>query len=188
MRTAMGTSTPAPGGITAQTHWRPLLVWLGRWAGLYLLSILAYNASYAFTRDVLIYHLQVRPAAWLLQLTLPGKSISCTTSSILATDLQLDILRGCDGVEAWLLLVTALAVFPMAVARRLRSIAYGTLLIFGLNLVRIVTLFHLVMKRPEWFEVAHGLVWQSIMVLAAVLFVLVQFSPEEPSPAAGSTP
>lgn len=188
MRTAMGTSTPAPGGITTQTHWRPLLVWLGRWAGLYLLSILAYNASYAFTRDVLIHHFQVRPAAWLLQLTMPGKPISCTSSSILAPGLQLDILRGCDGVEAWLLLVTALAVFPMAAARRLRSMAYGTLLIFGLNLVRIVTLFHLVMKRPEWFEVAHGLVWQSIMVLAAVLFVLVQLSPDEPTPAARPSP
>ncbi len=183
----MGTTTPGPGGVAAPTHWRKLMVWLVCWAALYVLSILAYNASYAFTRDVLIHHLQVRPAAWLLRLTLPDLPIAYTQSSIIAPGTHLEILRGCDGVEAWLLLVTALAVFPMALARRLRSMAYGTLLIFGLNLVRIVTLFHLVLRRPEWFEVAHGLVWQSIMVLAAALFVLVQLSPDEAPPAARST-
>ena len=55
------------------------------------------------------------------------------------------------------------------------AIALGTLLIFGLNLIRIVTMLHLVVARPEWFEVAHGLVWQSIMVVSVALFVLVQF-------------
>lgn len=173
--------------VARPSYWPSLLKWLAAWALLYVLSILAYNASYGFTRDVLIHHLQVRPAAWMLQVTLPGQQVTCSAASISTAALRLDIMRGCDGVEAWLLLITALAVFPMPLAHRLRSMAYGTLLIFGLNLLRIVSIFHLVLRRPEWFELAHGLVWQSIMVLAAALFVLVRLSPDEARGGGGAT-
>jgi hypothetical protein len=33
-------------------------------------------------------------------------------------------------------------------------------------------LFHLTLYEPAWFEVAHGMVWQSVMVLAATIFSL----------------
>lgn len=152
-----------------------LLRWLALWLVLYVLSILAYNASYAFTRDVLIYHTQVRPAAWIASHTLSDRPVWHDRTSLLTPGVQLEIRRGCDGMEAWLMLVTALLVFPMSWRRRGRAIALGTLLIFGLNLIRIVTMLHLVVARPEWFEVAHGLVWQSIMVVSVALFVMVQF-------------
>jgi exosortase/archaeosortase family protein len=84
----------------------------------------------------------------------------------------MDILRGCDGVEPWLLMITALLAMPASWRRRLGGVAAGTLLIFSLNLLRIVSLFHLTLYEPAWFEVAHGMVWQSVMVLAATIFSL----------------
>lgn len=159
---------------------RRFLLALVGWSLLYAGSLLLYNASYDWTRDGLIFQLQVRPSAWLLEQTLPERSIIPVIDSIQTPGLTLEIRRGCDGVEAWLLLVTALVLFPMPWRRRVRSLVWGTVLIFSLNILRIVSLFHIALFRPGWFEIAHGLVWQSGMVLAAALFVLTWL--EEPAP------
>lgn len=152
----------------------------------YSVSLIGYNASYAFTRDVLIYHSQVRPAAWIAGLTLPGHPVRHDQTSLMTPGIAMEIRRGCDGVEAWLLLVTAFLVFPDPWRKRLRAILYGTALIFVLNLVRIVSMLHIAIARPDWFDVAHGLVWQSIMVLSAAVFVLVQLEPK-PGPGPDTT-
>ncbi|MCP5489481.1 MAG: hypothetical protein H7A43_12650, partial [Verrucomicrobia bacterium] len=73
---------------------------------------------------------------------------------------------------------------PMPWMRRWRSVAWGTVLIFGLNLLRIVSLFYVMMYWPAFMDLAHGLIWQSIMVLSACLFVLFQMN----APAARSQP
>jgi exosortase family protein XrtM len=150
------------------------------WLLLYAASLIGYNASYAFTRDVLIYHSQVRPATWIAARTLPDRPVWHDRTSLMTTGIVMEIRRGCDGVEAWLLLVTAFMVFPNSWRRRLRAILYGTVLIFTLNLIRIVSMLHIVIARPQWFDIAHGLVWQSIMVLSAAVFVLAQmeFTPD----------
>ena len=148
--------------------------WLLLWSALYVAGLLGYNSSYPHTQNLFIHQLQVRPAAWLLNLTRPEAQVTATKDRLQVPGLTLVVRRGCDGVEAWLLLVTALAAFPMPWRGRLRNMAYGTLLIYGLNLARIVTLFQLARTQPQWFDLAHGLVWQSIMVLAAAGFVLVR--------------
>ena len=103
----------------------------------------------------MINQLQVRPAAWLLSFTRPELEIWHQGSSIFTHGLELEIRQGCDGMEVWLMLATALLAFPMTLRRRLRSIAYGTLLVYSLNLIRIISIFHLALSRPEWFVVAH---------------------------------
>jgi len=152
---------------------RSLLLWFVCFAA----AISIYNGTYHFVSEVLIQRFQVIPSYWLIKLTLPGLPLQHTVTAIRAPSMELNILRGCDGVEAWLLLVTALLVFPMPWRRRWLGVAYGTLLIFSLNLVRIVSLFHIALKKPEWMEMAHGVIWQSVIVLAAVIFVLAWMDP-----------
>ena len=147
------------------------------WLALYAATVTLYNFSYRFTSETLIKRLQVQPAAFLIRQTLPEVPIHYTATAIRSPTLKLQIMRGCDGVEAWLLLVTAVVVFPVPARRRMAGVLYGTLLIMGLNLIRIVSLFHLAMKKPEWFELAHVMIWQSAMVLAAIAFVVIWMDP-----------
>jgi exosortase family protein XrtM len=147
--------------------------WLVVWLALYAGTSLLYNLTFERTRPVLVGQLQARPAAWLLGLTLPGATVTASPDGVRSGRVELRIMRGCDGVEAWLLMATAMVAFPVPWRRRLAGIGLGSLLVLGLNQVRIVSLFHLVRHRPEWFDVAHGLVWQSVMVVASALLVLV---------------
>jgi exosortase family protein XrtM len=176
------TPVAKPGG-------RRLFRWLLLWLVLFAAGLVLYNVSYAFTHTIMINQMQVRPATWLLSHTLPHFEIWQRDSSIFTTGLELEIRQGCDGMEVWLMLVTALLAFPMSLRRRLRSIAYGTLLVFSMNLIRIVSLFHVALKRPEWFVVAHEFIWPTAMVLAATAFVLVRFeAPPGGARATGEAP
>lgn len=142
------------------------------WLVVYAAGLTVYNATYAFTQEVLIRRFQVEPAVAILRATVPeGMRVGNGATTIQLPGVTIQILRGCDGIEAWLLLVSALAVFPIPVRRRLLGLLWGTLLVFGLNLVRIVTLSHLALKKPQWLDLAHGLVWQSLIVLAVAAFV-----------------
>lgn len=157
--------------------------WLVLWLVLCVAGIMVYNASYPYTRDVLIHHLQVKPAAWLIQHLHPSLSVAVREAAIAGGGVELSIMRGCDGVEAWLVMFTALVAFPAPVMRRIRGFVYGTLLIFSLNLLRIVSLFFWALIKPAWFHVAHGMIWQTIMLLSALVFVLIWMEERTSNPA-----
>jgi exosortase/archaeosortase family protein len=152
---------------------RSLLIWFACFA----VSLSIYNGTYNLVSEVMIHRFQVVPSFCLIKLTLPGVPLQHTATAIRTPAMELNILRGCDGVEAWLLLVTALIAFPMPWRRRWLGVVYGTILIFSLNLARIVSLFHIALKKPEWMDLAHGVIWQSVIVLAAAIFVLVWMDP-----------
>jgi len=157
-----------------------LAVSLALWLALFLGTTLLYNRTFHLTSPILVRWLQIAPAATLLEWTLPGVEITRMVTAIRAPDLEVQLLRGCDGMEAWLMLMAALLVFPASWKRRAWGALWGSLLLSGLNLTRIVSLFHIALRRPEWFDLAHETIWQSVMVIAVALFVLSWLRPETP--------
>ena len=153
-----------------------LLRSLGAWLALYVSALALYNAIPHF-REAMIHRFQVVPSVWLLEHTMPGAGFQAVGNSIGAPGLEVRVMSGCDGVEGWLLLVTAMRVFPMSWRRRWLGVAYGTALMYGLNLVRIVSLVHVAVRKPAWMEAAHLVVWQSLIVLVVGIFILIWLEP-----------
>ena len=153
-----------------------LLGSLVAWLALYGLALAFYNALPHF-REAMIHRFQVVPSVWLLGRTMPGVPFQAAGISIGTSGLEVKIMSGCDGVEGWLLLVSAMLVFPMSWRRRWLGVVCGTGLVYGLNLVRIVSLVHIAVQKPEWMEAAHLVVWQSLVVLVVGAFVLVWLEP-----------
>ena len=77
-----------------------------------------------------------------------------------------EISRGCTGVIPALLLAVAVLAWPGAGSRKLIALALGIPLLLGLNLIRLVHLFYLGVRRPEFFSFAHEVVWEATIVLA----------------------
>lgn len=175
-------ATPDPVSTPRRARLVPRLL---AWLALYALGIAAYNQYHPLVKEWLVYRLQVIPSVQVIRWTLPGQPVTGNADSIRTTGLDLQILRGCDGIEAWLLLVTALCVFPMPRRRRALGVLAGTLLMLVLNVVRVVSLFHIALRRPDWMDVAHGYVWQSLIVLAAAVFVLAWTDPRHARPSTG---
>ena len=97
-----------------------------------------------------------------------GRILQSTT-----TDFAISIERGCNGIEALIILVSAMLAFPAPWKFRLLGIGAGFVAVQGVNLVRIISLFYLGQWNRLWFEWFHLYLWQALIVLDALVVFLV---------------
>lgn len=83
------------------------------------------------------------------------------------------IAPGCDGIEAVIILVSAILAFPSPWKHKFVGIAIGFVAIQALNLVRIISLFYLGQWSETWFDWFHLYLWQALIVLDALAVWLV---------------
>lgn len=83
------------------------------------------------------------------------------------------IERGCNGIEALIILFAAIFSFPAPFKNKLIGFAIGFFAIQGLNLVRIVSLFYLGQWNEVAFEWFHLYLWQALIILDALVVWLI---------------
>jgi len=83
------------------------------------------------------------------------------------------IERGCNGVEALIILFAAIFAFPAPLKNKLAGFAVGFVAIQALNLVRIISLFYLGQWNQTAFEWFHLYLWQALIILDALVVWLV---------------
>ena len=89
------------------------------------------------------------------------------------TGFAVQILAGCNGVEAMIVLVAAIVAFPAPWKYRVAGAVAGIAAIQVLNLVRVASLFYLGQWRHSAFEWAHLYLWQPLIMLDALVVFLV---------------
>jgi len=97
-----------------------------------------------------------------------GKVLQSTSNGF-----AISIERGCNGVEAVIILVSAMLAFPAPWKNRLIGLGLGFLAIQALNLVRIISLFYLGQWNRVWFDWFHLYLWQALIVLDALVAFLI---------------
>jgi exosortase H (IPTLxxWG-CTERM-specific) len=90
-----------------------------------------------------------------------------------ATGFGVRIERGCNGVEALIILFAAIFAFPAPLKNKLVGFAIGFFAIQALNLVRIISLFYLGQWNQVAFEWFHLYLWQALIILDALVVWLV---------------
>jgi exosortase H (IPTLxxWG-CTERM-specific) len=83
------------------------------------------------------------------------------------------IERGCNGVEAVIILFAAIFAFPAPLKNKLIGFSIGFFAIQFLNLIRIVSLFYLGQWNHVAFEWFHLYLWQALIILDALVVWLV---------------
>lgn len=85
----------------------------------------------------------------------------------------IEIVAGCNGLEAVAILIAALFAFPASWRQRFIGLGIGFLAIQVLNLVRIISLFYMGMWDMRWFDWFHEYLWQALIILDALLVWLL---------------
>lgn len=162
--------------MTAQDHQSralPVLarVWLvfGLVAGAGV-SLLAVPAVAAFLNGDLA-RIVARMTADLL--TLLGTPTSVDGARIVSGGFVGEIIAACTPIYPAILLTAAVLAYPAPVRAKLWGLALGLPALFLINEVRIVTLIAIGRTFPQHFDVAHYLVWQALIIFAAVALWLV---------------
>jgi exosortase H (IPTLxxWG-CTERM-specific) len=108
-----------------------------------------------------------RLSAWVLELI--GQEIRIEGTRVYGKTFAVDIENGCNGVEALIIFLAATLSFPASWKARLTGLAIGTLGIQLVNLIRVVALFLTGAYFPTFFDSSHTVVWQTVVILFAVL-------------------
>ena len=118
-------------------------------------------------------------------LRLLGQQVTVKGTIILGK-FAVDIHNGCNGVEAIVFVCAAMFAFDAPISRRILGALAAAVILQTLNIIRIVTLYLIGIKRPEIFETAHLAIWQTLMFAAAVFLFIAWTSRVAPRNAAAS--
>jgi exosortase H (IPTLxxWG-CTERM-specific) len=98
-----------------------------------------------------------------------GQHVAQTGTVLTSPRFAVNIKNGCNGVEALIIFVAAVLSFPATWRSRAIGLLLGTVAIQLVNLIRVVALFLTGAYLPKLFESSHTVIWQTIVILCAVL-------------------
>ena len=112
-------------------------------------------------------------SAWIMQLF--DHHVIARNNDILSaiSGGGIEIVAGCNGVEAVLILVSAILAFPAPWKHKVAGMLIGFVAIQSLNVVRIISLFYLHEWNRVWFDWFHLYLWQALIILDALVFWLL---------------
>jgi exosortase/archaeosortase family protein len=122
-------------------------------------------------KPVAIDLLTVRPAAWLADAAL-AVPVHADRHVLIAGGRRISVLNGCEGVDAMLLLLAAIAVAPAGWRDKLWGAGLGLSPVYVANQARIVALVWARLDAPAAFAVGHGLLGPLAVTVAAGLYFL----------------
>ncbi|MDP6514513.1 MAG: archaeosortase/exosortase family protein [SAR202 cluster bacterium] len=116
-------------------------------------------------------------AAWTATWTSIGlNSIGFSTTvsgTILASDtFAVNIVAECTAVGPLVLFMGAVAAYPSPWKSKGMGLLMGLVVLTGVNVIRIMSLFWIGATYPQYLDVAHLLVWQSVIILLAIVLWL----------------
>lgn len=72
-----------------------------------------------------------------------------------------------------MLFIGAVVAYPSSMKAKGIGIALGIVVLTAINLVRIINLFLIGSAYPQYLEIAHLLVWQTAIILSAIILWLI---------------
>jgi len=85
-----------------------------------------------------------------------------------ADGFAVNILKGCNGAYVIAIYLSAVFSFPSTLKERAIGAGAGVPIVLAINLVRIVSLYYIGVKRPDLFESFHYHVWQTVVIVLAM--------------------
>jgi exosortase H (IPTLxxWG-CTERM-specific) len=77
----------------------------------------------------------------------------------------IEMKDGCNGINVTIMLWSAVLAFPAPWRMKALGLLAGSLAIQILNVVRFISLFYIGQYSTNWFEFAHGYLWETLLIL-----------------------
>ncbi len=155
-----------------QQKW-PILFFLG---GFIILMVLFYAFWQSSFFNTVIHPVIVSINAKLsgMVLNVLGQQSITYGEVISSAKYSISISRGCDAIEAMALFLATTLAFPLGWLMKLKGLLIGIVVLFFLNIIRIVSLFFIGIYFPDIFEMMHAQVWPVIIIIFATsLWILI---------------
>ena len=164
-----GTGDGYPSGRPWRPRWR-LLGPVAIVGGSLLVSLAIY---FEFLGSAWVEVVAAWTASWTsVSLNLLGGSTTADGTVLYSGDFAVNVVAECTAIGPLVLFIGAVAAYPSSARAKGLGVLLGLVVLTSVNLVRIMSLFWIGSVFPQYLNVAHLLVWQTaIIVLAIVLWL-----------------
>ena len=133
-------------------------------------SIMLYFKLFGTPFMRIVMEWTARSSAVPLQLF--GMQVDVSGTIVASDRFAYSIVAECTVIGPLLLYLAAVLAYPARLTSKAHGVVLGLLVIGGLNVVRLVSLFFVGTYAPQHLDVAHLVVWQGVMVLSVVMLWL----------------
>jgi len=149
------------------------------------------QASYESLRGTwlsktVIESLTVTPSAALAAAIAPNIGIHAEGTRIVSPAERLNVLPGCEGAEAFLLLLSGVLCARRSLRITLVGLGLGGLVVFTANIARIVTLFFAALRDRALFGLLHSYLAPLAMTGIALVFFALWLAWSKPDETAAA--
>lgn len=101
-----------------------------------------------------------------------GQSTNANGAMLTSPRFSVNVQEGCDAIVPTILYITAVLVFPTSWRHKMWGLGIGVPALFGLNLIRIISLFITGLYAPQFFDFMHVEFWQALFIILTVLLFI----------------
>ena len=113
-------------------------------------------------------------ATWTSKaINLFGGSTTVSGTLLISDNFVANVVAECTAIGPIILYIGAVVAYPASKRAKLAGVAVGVVVLTAVNLVRIISLFWIGEAYPEYLDVVHLLVWQSVIILLAIIMWLL---------------
>ncbi|HXH04675.1 MAG TPA: exosortase H [Candidatus Competibacteraceae bacterium] len=105
-------------------------------------------------------------------IALCGGQVWVSSNTLAIPGFAVQVLDMCNGVEATLVLWSAMLAFPAPWRYKLKGLALGTTTVHALNILRIISLLYLGAYDAELFHWFHWYLWDAVIMLDILVVFL----------------
>jgi exosortase/archaeosortase family protein len=150
----------------------PTLVFALKFIAYFALMMGAFEASRGTAIErFLVEDCILEPTVGLVHVVAPQEPIQLVGRMISSPSSHLRITRGCEGVEVFLILLSAIAAFPAGWKAKAWGLGIGFVLSYLLSVSRLIALHFTLRYSPAAWEALHGLV----LPLGPIVLITVYF-------------
>jgi exosortase family protein XrtM len=125
----------------------------------------------AFERFV-VENMILVPTTALINAVTPEEHATLVGRVISSPGSHLNVTRGCEGIEMFLLLVAGIGAFPASGKRRAQGLLLGSIIAYALSVARLMALHYILRYSPSAWEALHGLVLPLGPIIVMALFFM----------------
>jgi exosortase family protein XrtM len=142
----------------------------------FILLFFGFQAVHFFIRPhiapFVVHTLTTAGSAKLINLVMPKEKTRAQNEYLVSGSFKLKIARGCEGIEGVIILAAAILAFPTGLKPKILGLAGGVLVLYILNLFRIVGLYYTLRYKPPLFDIMHVYVGQTLIIFFAFLYFI----------------
>jgi archaeosortase B (VPXXXP-CTERM-specific) len=153
---------------TRTSWWRrlhPAVLFIVLFVVLLLVFSVVYAAISAVFNDQMILFMAATARLVGSVLSLGGMEISLQGRFISAPNIAIEIIEECTGIYEIVIFIAAALAYPASRREKLIGVIGGAIVLYSLNIVRMVLLVVVGNIRPDWFDFFHIYFWQVTMIL-----------------------